>query len=378
MKLALVIPGGVDRSGQERVIPVLLWLIERLARQHTVHVFALHQYPDPCDYELLGAHIHNIGQPKSLPKLRLIQQYHQFIDRVKQTERQVGRFDCFHGFWAGSTGLFAGLAARRYHAPCLVSLMGGEVIALPEINYGMQCHWRSRLLVRWSTCLASQVTVATQYMQALANQHHIRSEIVPFGADRNIVIDDVPMLRTNSQKHLLHVASLNQVKDQPTLLRAMRRIVDTRSDVHLDIVGEDTLHGAMQRLCNELGLNGQVTFHGFRNQNDLRPFYQMADLLLLPSRHDAAPIVVLEAALHGVPTIGSAVGYVADWAPTRAQAIPIGDDVALAATTLTLLADDSERIRIGQYARDWAQTYDADWTAQQFEIRYRTLSTLNH
>ena len=32
MKVAILTPGGVDRSGTERVIPCLLWLIERLVR----------------------------------------------------------------------------------------------------------------------------------------------------------------------------------------------------------------------------------------------------------------------------------------------------------------------------------------------------------
>jgi hypothetical protein len=45
MRIALVVPGGVDRSGRERVIPILLWLIERLARRHTVHAFVLRHYP---------------------------------------------------------------------------------------------------------------------------------------------------------------------------------------------------------------------------------------------------------------------------------------------------------------------------------------------
>jgi hypothetical protein len=48
MKVAIVTPGGVDRSGSERVIPCLLWLIERLVRAGIeVHVFALRQEPRP-------------------------------------------------------------------------------------------------------------------------------------------------------------------------------------------------------------------------------------------------------------------------------------------------------------------------------------------
>jgi hypothetical protein len=33
MKVVVVVPGGFDRSGRERVIPALLWLVERLARR---------------------------------------------------------------------------------------------------------------------------------------------------------------------------------------------------------------------------------------------------------------------------------------------------------------------------------------------------------
>ena len=45
MKVALIVPGGVDRSGEYRVIPVLLALMHRLTPYHELHVFALAQEP---------------------------------------------------------------------------------------------------------------------------------------------------------------------------------------------------------------------------------------------------------------------------------------------------------------------------------------------
>ena len=57
MKIALVVPGGVDRSGEVRVIPALLALIRRLAAAHDVHVFALAQEPGPGAWMLEGAHV---------------------------------------------------------------------------------------------------------------------------------------------------------------------------------------------------------------------------------------------------------------------------------------------------------------------------------
>ena len=60
MKVALLVPGGVDRGGTHRVIPVLLWLVERLAAMgHEIHVFAHAQEPEPGEWPLLGALVHN-------------------------------------------------------------------------------------------------------------------------------------------------------------------------------------------------------------------------------------------------------------------------------------------------------------------------------
>ena len=70
MRIGLVVSGGLDRSGRERVTPSLLWLIERLARRHDVHAFVLDYYPEPCSYPLLGATVHDIGRVEAAPGLR--------------------------------------------------------------------------------------------------------------------------------------------------------------------------------------------------------------------------------------------------------------------------------------------------------------------
>src|SRR6185436_5506623 len=62
MRIGLVVTGGVDRSGREHVMPSVLWLIERLAVRHDVHVFVLHHARDPSVYPLAGATIHDLGR----------------------------------------------------------------------------------------------------------------------------------------------------------------------------------------------------------------------------------------------------------------------------------------------------------------------------
>jgi glycosyltransferase involved in cell wall biosynthesis len=136
----------------------------------------------------------------------------------------------------------------------------------------------------------------------------------------------------------------------------------------LDVVGHDTLGGAVQRRARELGLAGEagdlVHFHGFLTHAELRPWMEGADLLLVTSRHEAGPLVLLEAAVVGVPTVGTAVGHLTEWAPDAAVAVPLGDPAALANETAALLRNEERRLTIAANAHTRALREDADFTAR--------------
>src|SRR4051794_26405416 len=101
MKIALVVPGGVDRSGRERVVPILLWLIERLARSHDVHVFVLDYYASPCSYPLLGAQIHDLGRVTGPPGFRRV----RIAGRLARALAAHGPFDVLHAYWGMPAGI---------------------------------------------------------------------------------------------------------------------------------------------------------------------------------------------------------------------------------------------------------------------------------
>lgn len=363
MKIALVVPGGVDRSGEYRVIPVLLALIERLARSHEVHVFALRQEEAPDQWPLLGATVHNIGD--GWPRLRAI--------AAIRAEHRRAPFDLVHAIFSGSCSWVAVLAAKWLGCPSLVHIAGGELVALHAIGYGGRRKWKGRLREAWTLRRADVITAASMPIIESLRALDLQAQRVPLGVNLRAWPPLAPRPRGGRTARLLHVASLNRVKDQPTLLRALAALIDRGVDVELDIVGVDTLDGEIQTLARELGLVSAVRFAGFKTQRELRPLMERADLLLMSSLHEAGPLVLLEAAVAGVPAVGTAVGHFVEWSPRAALAVPLQDPGALADAVQQLLADDELRLRLAQEAQRRAILEDADCTAQTFETLYSRL-----
>jgi glycosyltransferase involved in cell wall biosynthesis len=357
MKLALLMPGGVDRSGEDRVIHAFLWMIERLARRHDVHVFALNQEPGPGEWDLLGARVHNVG---------IVGAWRRRLFATFSDEHRRSPFHVIHGFF-GWGGTYGALLGWRHHLPVAFHAEGGEFVALRDIGYGMRLSARGRLELRVAATGANRVTVASTYMQTLASALGIHAERVPIGVALDRWPPSAPRARDSSRPaRLLHIGDIRPVKGQGTLLEAASLMRDQGVDFELDIAGFDTMNGTMHQSAHALALGNRLHWHGVLRRHDLRALMDRADILLMTSHHEAGPLVVLEAAVAGVPTVGTRVGHIADWAPDAAVTVPVGDGTSLARETIALLNDDSRRLAIAHEAQRRAVAIDADSTVAAF------------
>ena len=371
MKIGLIVPGGVDRSGRILVIPVLLALIERLAKRHEVVVVSLDPNAEPSEYELLGARVVSVGPTKA--RTHLFRAAVTLGKLMSALRAAGGRFDttsCLLGvssgnYWRLQPALLLTEASRRQYRR-------GRVGLAPDIRYGGMKSFRSRTAI--SATLRAANVVSAPSMYVVRSAANIRPDVrwLPTGVDTIIFRGSIKRTRSAPWR-LVQVAGLNEVKDQKTLLKAVQRVAKVFPQITLDCIGVDTMNGRVQAIAHELGIADIIRFHGALTVDEIIPFYQDAHLFVQSSLHESMGAAVLEASAAGVPTVGTNVGIVAEMAPRSALAVPVNDSEALASGIVELLNNSVRREALALAAQDFARTYSADWTVAQFEEIYRNI-----
>ncbi|MDQ4088942.1 MAG: glycosyltransferase [Actinomycetota bacterium] len=144
------------------------------------------------------------------------------------------------------------------------------------------------------------------------------------------------------------VGRLVQIKDHLTLLRALEDL----PGVHLAVLGDGELRASLEAESAQMGMAGRVHFAGW--WTDMAAAVSDLDVVALTSRNEGTPVALIEAAAAGVPVVATDVGgvrTVVEHGMTGLLAGP-GDVETVRAHLTRLLADRSERVRMGRAGRD--------------------------
>jgi len=374
VRVVLVVPGGVGADGVHDVVPALLSLIRRLGAAHDVLVVATDQIAEADSYRLEGTRILALGRRRrgALGRLRLA--------RAAISAIRTFRPDMIHAFWLGPQSTIAVVAGALSRVPVIASVGGGELVSLRRQGYGGARTWRGRGHAALALRSAAAVTAGSTSALDPVRWRRPEARWLPLGAERDEDPDEPPVRlrdpepgQTDRPLRLLVAASINRVKGPDVVLGAVARARARGTNVELEWLGEDTLGGAANALARALGIDAAVTCLGFKPHGFVRNAWRTADLAIQGSYHESQGVAVLEAAAAGVPTVGTAVGLVADLAraePAAAVAVPVGDAAALGDAIVALALDPDRRARLGRAARAWAEAHDADWTASEFTSLY--------
>ncbi len=161
---------------------------------------------------------------------------------------------------------------------------------------------------------------------------------------------------------LVAVGRLDAVKGHDVLLSALDDVPGTT----LTVLGEGALRPELERLVVDLGLADRVRLPGW--SEDVAAELSSYDALVLPSRSEGWPLIVVEAMLAGLPVVATPVGSVPEAVREDTGLLVPKDDIGALADALRRLRDDRDLARrLGRRGREVAATgMTADRMAQRW------------
>ncbi len=272
--------------------------------------------------------------------------------------------------------LLGAIAARRAGVQRVVS-------GIRVAEHASRWHLR---LARWAdSCVDRHVCVSQSVREFSATVGGLPAEkllVIPNGVDVSRFATAVACPREQMQlgpgrRALLCVGRLEQQKGVDWLLSLLPTVLRQAPRHDLVVVGDGPQRGALERQAQASAeLAGRVHFLGYRD--DVPALLAAADLLLLPSRWEGMPNVVLEAMAAGKPVVARAVEGVAELLGPQADSQVArcqGDDAQVfSEKLLALLNDPGLACELGvQNQRRAREQFSFEAMATAYALLYRSL-----
>jgi glycosyltransferase involved in cell wall biosynthesis len=161
-----------------------------------------------------------------------------------------------------------------------------------------------------------------------------------------------PVIRAADATDVVYVGEFRHIKGADLLIDAVARLRSDGKPITLTLAGDGEEIEALKAQIQKLGLNEAVRFIGHVKA---RYGFSKGTLLVVPSRGDSMPYVVIEAAAAGIPMVAANVGGIPEifgshtdalFAPNIVSAVADAIEIALEDPAAALVRAKSLRERI--------------------------------
>jgi glycosyltransferase involved in cell wall biosynthesis len=309
--------GQVDRGHQVGIIADSLTGGERaeaaLARIGPrltlgVHRLAIHREPFPTD-ALVWAHF-----------MRLIR-------RLKP--------DVLHGHGA-KAGVFVRLRARSKDTIRVYTPHGGS------LHYPLNTV-KGALYSRLERTLINNTDLFL-FESAFARDTYLRTIGTPKALVRcvfnGVTADEFdPVVRATNATDVVYVGEFRHIKGADLLIDAVARLRADGKPVTLTLAGDGEELNALKTQVQRLGLAEAVSFIGHVKA---RYGFSKGKVLVVPSRGDSMPYVVIEAAAAGIPMVAANVGGIPEIFGSHTEALFAPNIVGAMADAIEIALEDPD------------------------------------
>ncbi len=206
-----------------------------------------------------------------------------------------------------------------------------------------------RLRVRVALRCADAVTAVSEHMASLLRERFGRRDVICIanGVDRAELLNVSRQVKADvPADHFVFIGRLHPVKCIPLLIETFKAAIDAGCDRNLYIVGDGEERASVARLISRYRLSERIILLGAMSHRRAMAILARARCLLLTSRDEGCPNVVLEAMALGVPVIAASVGGVPELVTHGETGYLFApEDTKMAAAHILELARDADAAR---------------------------------
>jgi glycosyltransferase involved in cell wall biosynthesis len=291
-------------TGGERAETALKEIAPRL--KLGVHRLAIHREPHPADI-LVWA------------------RFMWLIWRLKP--------DVLHGHGA-KAGVFIRLRSRTRHNIRVYTPHGGS------LHYPLDT-LKGAIYSRLERALMNSTDLFL-FESAFARDTYQRTIGMPKGLVRcvfnGVTADEFdPVVSATDATDVVYVGEFRHIKGADLLIDAVARLRADGKPVTLTLAGDGEEMEALKARVRKLGLTETVRFIGHVKA---RFGFSKGSLLVVPSRGDSMPYVVIEAAAAGIPMVAANVGGIPEIFGTHADALFAPNNIGAMADAIKIALED--------------------------------------
>ncbi len=287
------------------------------------------------------------------------------LDHLMKTRRKINELKHafspelvhIHGFGPTSVLFHVGATSAR-PIPLVFTLIN----ELAAYTAGHESLKRVLHSADWVTGKAAQ---ALAQARQLVPEITPRSSIIHNGIDTPLLLPEPLPLDT---PRLLCLGRLAVQKGFDVALKSLASIIDRFPRVRLIIAGDGAERPQLERQVAKLGLKDRVDFLGWVSPDEVPALLNTATMVLMPSRWEGLPSVVLQASMMARPVVATPVGGLSEVVAHQQTGLLVSpeDHAGLAEAIAFLLEHPRRAVEMGQAARrrvqkvfSWEQCVDA-------------------
>ena len=264
--------------------------------------------------------------------------------------------------WLDLTNIWAGVAAMLTGVPVIVlSLRNMSPPRFPYLYQNWFKPWYSLLAASPHVSFINNSTAGAQDYAEWMGLPRERIRVITNGVDFESVQVPAPEavaamrneLAPGGGRLLLGVFRLSAEKQPMVFFEVARRALTDFDDLSVVVVGSGPLRDELESAIAAHGLGAR--FRVLAHRRDIHTVIAASDLLLMTSRYEGTPNVVLEAQRLGHPVVGTRAGGTSEAIDDHrtGRLLAVDDVDGLADAVHELLANDELRARMGSAGPDF-------------------------